>query len=354
MKIVRITTFLDFGGQERQYMSLSEIEKSELKNEYIFAAIGHGGYAERKILSNGFQVKIFNKNPNIFNLANVMMLYKWFKDINPDLVHTAAAEANFHGIIAARLAGVKFIIAEEIGFPNHSYKAKIIFKFLYKFTSKVICVSKSVKDFLISIDEIDSRKGVVIYNPVSKINPVDRKLSKQFTIINVGRFEKVKNQQLLIKAFSKLDDKQSKLILVGDGRERELLEKLIVDLDLKERVILTGFIPDVEKYLAKSHLFVLPSIAEGFGIAVVEAMQQGVACLCTCVGGIPEFIMNDETGWLFNPNNQNEMVDRLNYIINLPLERINEIGENGKKFVSNKFTTKNYIENLEILYQSLV
>ncbi|WP_293893634.1 glycosyltransferase [Flavobacterium sp.] len=352
MKVIRLTTSLDFGGQEQQYISFVE-GKSDFKNNYIFAAIGHGGYAEKLIFSKGFEVKIFNENPSITNLKNIWKLYKWFKIENPDIVHTAAAEANFHGIIAAKMAGVKNIIAEEIGFPNHSNKARFIFSNLYKLTKKVICVSKAVQDYLIAIDEIDSKKGYVIYNPVSEKDYIKRELPNEFTIVSVGRFEKVKNQKLLINAFSKLNNKSSKLILVGDGRERSNIEQLISELNLNKRVTITGFVPNPEHYIAKSSLFVLPSFSEGFGIAVVEAMQQGLPCLCTNVGGIPEFVVENETGWLFNPNDEDELVEKLNYIITLPTESINSIGEMGKNSISSKFTTSKYVENLENLYQNL-
>jgi glycosyltransferase involved in cell wall biosynthesis len=351
MKIIRLTTLLDFGGQERQYISFAETDFQLFQNEYIFAAIGHGGYAEQMIRKKGFEVVVFNQNPKIYNLKNVWMLYKWFKKTKPDVVHTAAAEANFHGIIAAKLAGVKMIIGEEIGFPNHSFHAKLVFKMVYKLTYKVVCVSKAVKDFLVAINEIESNKGIVIYNPVISIMPLIKKLPKEFTIVTVGRFEKVKNQSLLIKAFSQIENATAKLILVGDGSQKRHLERLIAILNLQDRVVLTGFVSNPEVYLSQSHLFVLPSFSEGFGIAVVEAMQQGMACLCSNIGGIPEFITPNKTGWLFNPKKEIELIAQLNAIIATPYAEIQKIGKQAQMSVENCFTVKQYIENLENLYQ---
>lgn len=352
MKIIRLTTLLDFGGQERKYMSFTE-NKNLLHHDYIFAAIGHGGHAENLIKERGFTVKIFKKNPKIGNLMNIWMLYKWFKREQPDVVHTAAAEANFHGIIAAKLAKVPVIIGEEIGFPVHSNKAKKVFKAVYYFANQVICVSKAVKDFLISIDEIKPEKGTVIYNPVSLSKTVEIPKADDFTIVCVGRLEIVKNQQLLLHAFSKLNNKNLKLVLVGDGRERHNLEKLIYSLQLQDKVTITGFSSEPEKYLAQAHLFVLPSLSEGFGIAVVEAMQMGLPCLCSKVGGIPEFIEENKTGWLFDPKNEIELVEKLEKIISLPQSDLIEIGNSGKEFTLNSFTTTIYIDNLEKLYKDL-
>ncbi|MFV5701774.1 glycosyltransferase family 4 protein [Flavobacterium sp. XS2P12] len=351
MKIIRLTTLLDFGGQERQYISFVEDGMSDIENEYIFAAIGYGGYAENYIRERGFEVKIFNSKPNILNIINIWILFKWFQKIKPDIVHTAAAEANFHGVIAAKLARIKVVIAEEIGIPNHSNKAKFIFKYIYKLSTKVICVSESVKDNLIRIKEIENKKGVVIYNPVSASKLVERKLKNEFTIVTVGRLEKVKNQQLLVKTISKINDKSVKLIIVGDGKERLMLEQLILELKLENRVTITGFVPNPEYYLSQCHLFVLPSLSEGFGIAVVEAMQQQVPCLCSNVGGIPEFINENETGWLFNPKSESELLEKLNKIIATDYDIINKIGINGQNYVDKRFTTKKYKHNLENLYK---
>jgi len=352
MKIVRITTLLDFGGQERKYISFTQ-NPSWLVNDYIFAAIGHGGYAEKKIKERGFEVVIFNQKPNISNLKNIWMLYKWFREIKPDLVHTAAAEANFHATIAAKLAGVKVVVAEEIGFPTHSSKARVVFRMIYNWCDKVICVSKAVHQFLLDINEIKPDKGVLVYNPVGEPKSIERKLSNAFTIVCVGRLEKVKNQQLLIKAFSRLKDKSIKLILVGDGREKENLQKLISDLNLIKRVEVTGFSPEPEKYLAKANLFVLPSLSEGFGIAVVEAMQQGLPCLCSSIGGIPEFIEENKTGWMFNPNKEEELFEKLEVITALPQVELNTIGANAKAYVLQNFSEKKYVTELEDLYEQL-
>lgn len=353
IKIIRLTTLLDFGGQEKQYISFTN-SKELLQNDYLFAAIGYGGYAEKNIREKGFEVKIFNQNPAISNLKNIWILYKWFRQEKPDIVHTAAAEANFHGIIAAKLAGVKTIVAEEIGFPNHSSKARIIFRQLYKMADKVIGVSKSVKDFLVEIKEIKAENGEVIYNPVSKSKEIAREPQDNFTIVSVGRLEVVKNQQLLVHAFSELKDQSAKLILVGDGRERKNLENLIQQLQLAHRVIITGFVSDPEIYLAKADLFVLPSLSEGFGIALVEAMHMGIPCLGSNVGGIPEFVENGKNGWLFNPKSKKDLINKLEFIVHLAPVYRELVGKNGKDFVKDKFSEENYISIVEMFYKKIV
>jgi len=352
MKILRLTTLLDFGGQEKQYLSFTEKPKL-LNHQYIFAAIGFGGNAENVLRDRGFPVYVLNRNFSIRNLSNIFFLYQFIRKVKPDVVHTAAAEANFHGILAAKLAGVKTIIGEEIGIPNHSSIARKIFSAVYRLTNKVICVSQSVKSHLVQTGEINKDKGVVVYNPVSFSEIYCRKTADTFMMVYVGRLEKVKNVDTLLRAFSKIQNIGVELTIVGDGRERVHLESLANELNILKRVSFKGFQKAPANFIALADLFVLPSYSEGFGIAAVEAMFQKVPVLCSNVGGIPEFVKENENGWLFNPNDIDELASKLESIILKTPEERKRIGEKGYTDVIDQFTVEKYIKNLENIYSEI-
>lgn len=352
MKILRLTTLLNFGGQEKQYLSFSE-KPELLQHQYIFAAIGFGGNAEDTLRKRGFEVHILNRKFAIKNISNIWNVYKLIKKVNPDIVHTAAAEANFHGIIAAKLAGVKTIIGEEIGIPNHSFVAQKIFRIIYILSHKVIGVSYSVKSHLVNIKEIPESKGEVIYNPVSVPKQFPKTSSYQFEIVYVGRLEVVKNVASLIKAFANSNNTKAHLTIVGDGRERNNLEELSTTLNLESKITFTGFSSEPSKYLSNADLFVLPSFSEGFGIAAAEAMFLKIPVLCSNVGGIPEFVKDGENGWLFNPQNIEELASKLNEIMQMDSSSLTEVGLNGYREVCDKFTVEKYIDNLEGFYNRL-
>lgn len=351
MIILKITTLLDFGGQEMQYLSFTE-KPDLLKNDYVFAAIGFGGNAEKILRERGFEVHILNRNFSIKNISNIWTVYKLIKKVKPDVVHTAAAEANFHGIIAAKLAGVKYIIGEEIGIPSHSSMAKKVFARVYKLANKVICVSESVKNHLVKAGEISEEKGIVIYNPVSFPSKQEFEKSEKFNIVYIGRLEKVKNVETLVKAFSKIQNNKIQLTIVGDGREMDNLQNLVNELKITDAVLFEGFQNNIGKYLSAADLYVLPSYSEGFGIAAVEAMFLKVPVLATNVGGIPEFIKDGENGWLFDPNSVEDLVEKLTNILSLNTDDRASIGNKGFEDVSNRFTVSKYVENLENLYSS--
>lgn len=217
-----------------------------------------------------------------------------------------------------------------------------------------MCVSNAVKGYLVNIGEIVPQKGVVIYNPVSPPPKIDRVPQSDFTIVSVGRLESVKNQYLLLKALAWINDKSFRLILVGDGMDRQFLQNEIRRLDLQNQVHITGFVSEPEHFLAKADLFVLPSFSEGFGIAAVEAMQLGIPCLCSNVGGIPEFIEDGDTGWLFNPNDFSDFTKKLQLIREMDHISLNEIGLRGKESVLDRFSEKKYIEDIERFYRKIM
>ena len=142
------------------------------------------------------------------------------------------------------------------------------------------------------------------------------------------------------------------LTIVGEGRERKTIENLIIDLSLEELVHLVGFSDEPDRYVSQADLFVLSSLSEGFGIAAVEAMYQGVPCLCTNVGGIPEFITDGKNGWLFNPSNLHELISKMNTILNMKKQDLHEIGLKGKEHALTHFSIENYIQTLEEIYQT--
>ena len=354
MKILRLTTLHGFGGQEKKLINFTE-KPELLTNEYVFAAIGHGGFAEQKLKERGFKVKIFNLPIAHKNLKNIFILAKWIRNEKPDVVHTAASEANFHGVLAAKLAGVPKIIVEEIGVPNsHSKKAQLVFRYIYKLTDKVIAVSKEVKRVLILQKEAPENKIKVLYNLVPTPKSIPKIKSEKFQWVFVSRLVPRKNTQTLIQAFSKIDPAiRGELHIVGEGTEKVMLETLVKDLKLENEVIFHGFQPEPEKFIAQADVFVLPAFDEGFGIVVIEAMILKKACLCAYGGGIPEYITDKENGWFFNPYSVDDLVAKMEYILSLDPEIIEKIGLVAHQTASERFTIEKYVEKLEKIYDSL-
>jgi glycosyltransferase involved in cell wall biosynthesis len=144
-------------------------------------------------------------------------------------------------------------------------------------------------------------------------------------LLCVGRLAPAKGQVLLIQALAQLRDRGLRfhLTLVGDGPDRARVEAQIAALGLRKSVTLTGALTQgqVRERFARADIFVLPSLAEGIPVVLMEAMSCGVPCVSTPVNGIPELIAHDQTGLLATPGDVFSLAARLRELIEQPALR---------------------------------
>ncbi|MDR9400441.1 MAG: N-acetyl-alpha-D-glucosaminyl L-malate synthase BshA [Psychroflexus sp.] len=139
----------------------------------------------------------------------------------------------------------------------------------------------------------------------------DRELmanSDEKIITHVSNLRKVKRVKDVIKVFAKIHQKQkSKLIIVGDGPERESATQLAYDLDVRKNILFLGKSDEIDKILCFSDLFLLPSEKESFGLSALEAMAHGVPVISTNTGGIPEVNKDGYSGFLSDVGDVDDM-----------------------------------------------
>jgi len=134
-----------------------------------------------------------------------------------------------------------------------------------------------------------------------------------FLLITVGRLIKRKSIDTILRALSQIEIEKVKLLIMGDGPEREHLTSLVEQLELKHRVTFLGYVSDFEKYkfLALSDLFILTSLHEGFGIVFLESMYCGLPIVCTNHGGQVDFLKDGENAILINVGDVNACADAI-------------------------------------------
>jgi glycosyltransferase involved in cell wall biosynthesis len=167
----------------------------------------------------------------------------------------------------------------------------------------------------------------------------------------IGRLVPVKNIKSLLKAMRLVvkECPRIKLLLIGDGPERNELEKIVIENGLQSFVFFTGFRDDARDFLAEADIFVLPSYYEGISIALLEAMSAGLPSVITNVGGNSEVIIHNENGFLYPSGDVNSLS---NYIIklyqNTSLRK--DMGEKAKERVNKYFSISHTAERYTQLY----
>ena len=248
-------------------------------------------------------------------------------DNNQTVIHSM--QSSYLPIIISKFSNFKIVIRNSedpissIKFADEKFYSYIVFIlrfFFYNLADFIITNSKgsanSLKFFLFGKNK---NKVKYIYNPYltkKKIVNSYNKLNRENIILSVGRLCKQKNFENLILAFKKFNKKNSKykLNIIGDGYNKEKLKKLIRSEKLENKVLLKGYLSNIEKEYKKSKLFILPSLYEGLGNVLIDAINFSVPCIVTnCKSGPSEIISHGRGGTLVPVNDINKMSEAIEY-----------------------------------------
>ncbi|GAA0474369.1 glycosyltransferase family 4 protein [Parasphingorhabdus litoris] len=270
-------------------------------------------------------------------LQSILQLRALERSLSPAATLSFLTRANVANWASRIGTGKPWNISERVNTSAHLGKglsghlSRGLVRLSYRHATHIIAVSQGVADGLSDDFGVPRDVMSVIANPVDTVRIARQALEKfpahpnEPYIIAMGRLVENKNFALLINAFA-ASSVAGKLIIIGDGPLRADLERQIVDLGLKDRVILPGFIQNPFPLLADAQIFVLPSNAEGFPNALVEAMSTGTAVIATnCRSGPSEILANKndlsveamtlaEFGILVPCNNVDAMADSLRYL----------------------------------------
>lgn len=266
------------------------------------------GEFARRIADERCQILEFGLRPGN-DPRLVWRLARAFRALNLDIVHTRNAEAFFYGALAARLAGVPAVVHSEHGrtFPEKWHRS-LLQRWLLRGTACAFAVSRQLADQMVSQIGVAPGTFSVIYNGVdtakfggaARRGPGERR--DGILIGSVGRLAAVKNYPLLLEAVARLPEGMPwRLVLIGDGPERDKLREAAGQLGIGARVSLLGHRDDVATLLGELDIFVLPSLSEGMSNTLLEAMAARVAVVASDVGGNREIIEAGRSGLLFAP-----------------------------------------------------
>ena len=167
-------------------------------------------------------------------------------------------------------------------------------------------------------------------------------------ILTVAVLSPIKSTETLIDAFSRIRRQfpEFKLIIAGDGPSLENLKLKVKNKKLQEAVVFTGklSLEGVRDVMRDCYVFVLPSLSEGFGRVLIEAMALSKPVIATKVGGVPEIVKDGENGFLIEPKDPDALAAKLKILINSP-ELTIKMGEAGRALVSENFSNAKYIQN---------
>lgn len=294
--------------------------------------------------------------------------YRIMRSEKIDIVHCHRHRATVIGTIAAALAGVPHVLVHVHGLSRTRTKKRYWTNWIiFKKVERIIAVSDSVKQ-----DVIDSNRNIPPEKVVTVRNGLDLAVidsinfsrddarsrlgipDSDFVFGTVGRLSPTKGQTYLIDAFSDVIKHipNAKLIIVGQGPLSTELREKASELGLSQCTVFTGFRKDVHEILRGFDVFVLPSVAEGLSIALLEAMASKLPVIASRVGGIPEVIDNS-CGLLVPARESGSLAKAMEQMVHLDPAGRTRMGEAARKRIEKYFTAEIMDRKLSELYESL-
>lgn len=378
--IVNIITRMELGGPPILVLDILQ----HLDKERFESTIATGITIDRKYDMIGFAR---DKNIRVFAMPSLVRDIHPLKDIKTliklviflkkekfDIVHCHTSKGGFIGRLAAKLAGAKIIIYSPHGDIFEGYFCKLatdffilLEKFAARFTDKIINLTKiEIERFLEhgigtrhQLKQIYNGINIKYYERAMTSNLKKRDefgLGKDdFVCATVGRLVPVKGHTYLIKAIQKVVKviPEAKFLFVGDGELKPKLSEEIKSYDLQRNVFLLGARSDIATILSCINVFLLPSLNEGFGMVLIEAMAARKPVIATNVGGVPEVIINGTTGILVPPEDPEAFSSAIIKLYNNP-EMSLEMGLAGYERAKKLFNIETTVHELEELYEALI
>jgi len=301
---------------------------------------------------------------NIFwRIVPTVRLYRCVKKYGIRLICANDVYSFLSCLAAARIARLPILlIVHNISYPRSFFTSYII-----KEASAIVAVSRSVKQHLIALEPGAEEKVRVICNGIEL--PAYRTSESALDVLRkswnlpadhlligaVGRISKEKGLDYLIKAvpFVLKHHPSTRFVILGEGPEEMHLKQMCRELDVTETVIFAGFQKHVRDALRLVDIFVMPSLAEGMPLALLEAMSMEKPIVAAAVGGVLEILSHNETGLLISPADSEELTRAIVSLIENPEER-KRLGHNARELVVKSFTSERMVgEYVDVLRSML-
>ncbi len=375
MKICHIITELELGGA--QLNVLETLKYFAEKGHDVILITNQRGMLNNEIIKEKNIKKYFLKDlSREINFKKDRKAKKEMIEIlrkeKPHIVHTHSSKAGILGRLAAKKAKIPCIIHTVHGYGFHFFKSKIFKKIAIslekkaaKYTNKLIFVSKDDMEISKELKIGSKDKYEIIRSGVDfdyfknyKGNRTNIRRSfnipsKRKIIVNVAPFKRQKNLMgflRIIYELSKTHADKFFAIIVGDGKYRAKMENFINKHELNEHVLLTGFLKDIRDILYVSDIYLSTSLWEGLPRSILEALLMNTYVVAPAIGGVREVIKNDENGFLYDSNNEEEALSILKTILNSNNDTLNRHKHNSPDSLSHEFTLSNMLLGLEKIY----
>ncbi len=348
------------------YRLLQRIDREQF-DPVVVTLLDISGPLTEKVEEIGVEVRQI-KLRTWYDFMALIRLYRIFKELKPDILHTQLFAADILGRIMGRLLKVPVVITSIRNIYYGSMFRYHILRWTEKFADRTTFVSRAAADRFVELKILPASKVKVIHNGLDPgkfetgLKEQDKKNKrKQFALplkglllLSVGSLSRQKGNAHLFQALKKVKQKRADfyLVIAGSGPEHAQLKKEIIKRVLADRVIMIGRCDDVAGLMAAADALVLSSLWEGLPGVVMEAMAAELPVVATAVGGTPELVLDGETGFLVARCQHEELASALEKLMAMLDEERKAMGRAGRRRVEEHFHVDTMVRSYQDLYRA--
>ncbi len=298
-------------------------------------------------------------------ISEILKLRKFIISQKIEIVHTHGSQDSWTASFAVLLISKKnkpvLLRTKHNIFPIADH---IINRLHYNIFDAMVCISESILKYCRDKKWTKKIKFYLIHSAVdikSFESAQKSDIRKEFNLGDkilfsiIGRLRTEKGHVHLLFAIEKIiqDFPQIMFLFVGDGSLKEDLINLAKNLNIDKNVIFTGFRKDVPSVLKDTDVFILPSISEGLGTAILEAGMASLPVIASNVGGIPDIIDDNTNGYLVKPANPDDLAAKIKFVLN-NMDAAEEMGKKLYQKIKTEFSPENLVAKTEQCYEDLL
>lgn len=375
VKVLHIHTLPVISGSGiNTFLSMSGLDLSRYEPELACAP---GGRLIDLVESSGFKARrIKNFRRPLSPIRDIMAVFELIfllKKEKYDIVHTHNSKAGFIGRLAAKLAGVPVVVHTVHGFAFHAYEGfwrRKTFIFLERLAARwcdgMIAISAALVDWA-KREKIACRGEIVkIYSGIEtdKFFSLSENKTKRAGLgikdedLVLGEVAKLwdgKGQEIILRILPGLlrEIPSLKVVFVGEGELESGLKKLAGELKVEDNVIFTGFRSDIAELTSIFDIACLPSLWEGMGRSVLEAMACGKPVVASRVGGIVDLVEDGVTGFLVPPADAKALAGAIIKLLKDKQLR-EKMGQEARRIIDEKFSARTMARRIQDVYEELL
>lgn len=358
MNILYLTGCLDVGGTEVYTLNMAKAMKD--RGHKVYWATVQNGRFKKTVEEQGIELlhcNLGSRIPSAF-FQSLLSIRRISKEKEIEIVHSADAYSAMVASLAFRNSKKKpYLIWSNVGIGSKTYS--LMLKICGKSFDMIIAVSNFIRNRMIEEGFDPEKIKCHIGSREMKLPTIDRQVLRReigiekedIVIGTVGRVVKMKGNKTIILAMPEILKAvpNAKLLIVGDGLERQELEKLVCQMNLENRIVFLGFRQDIENMYNIFDIVAFPTYYEALGYIPVEAMFYEKPLIASLTGGIPEIVIDSYNGLVVPPAIP-QMWSKAIIKLLTGLDLQERLRQNGKQYYNSHLTEKISNDGLEQLY----